>query len=160
MTQIIENKLYLGDIIDANNEKFIIDNNVTTIICTAKEGKINNTKNIGVYYFDIDDSVVFNLYEYFDFITKLIDERMEHKGSVIVNCICGISRSSTIVIAYLMKYCDLILKIALKEVHHVRPYILPNENFIRQLLKYENEIFGKNSVTYEECHAIFYIEKN
>jgi protein-tyrosine phosphatase len=146
MTQIIENKLYLGDIMDANNESFITNNNVTTIICIAKEGKIDNIKNISIYYFDIDDDIFFDLYEYFDFITKLIDERMEHEGSVLVNCICGISRSSTIIIAYLMKYCDLILKTALKEVHHVRSYILPNENFIRQLIKYEDNIF--------------YIEKN
>ena len=48
MTQIIENKLYLGDIMDANNESFITNNNVTTIICIAKEGKIDNIKNISI----------------------------------------------------------------------------------------------------------------
>jgi hypothetical protein len=39
MTQIIEDKLYLGDIADANNESFIAEKNITTIICVAKDGK-------------------------------------------------------------------------------------------------------------------------
>lgn len=124
--------------------------------------KINNRKskkNIQIYFFDIEDNVTFNLHKHFDTIAKLIDERMEqHPGAVLVNCICGISRSATVVIAYLIKQCNLTLQTSMKEVYHVRPHICPNASFIRQLIQYEYDVFGKNSMSYEDCRKILFMD--
>ena len=43
MSEIIKNKLYLGDMFDANNETFIKNNKISCIICVAEKVKINNT---------------------------------------------------------------------------------------------------------------------
>ena len=57
---------------------------------------------------------------------------MEEK-IVLVNCAAGISRSSTIVIAYLMKYHGLKLREALVGVRDKRNIICPNKNFLQHL---------------------------
>ena len=42
MTEIIANKLYLGNMFDANNKEFIKEKDITCIICVAEGLKINN----------------------------------------------------------------------------------------------------------------------
>ena len=33
---------------------------------------------------------------------------------------------------------------------------VPNKNFMKNLLEYELSLFGKNSLTYDECVQLFY----
>jgi protein-tyrosine phosphatase len=62
------------------------------------------------------------------------------KNKVMVHCNMGISRSSAIVIMFLMRY----LKMSYDEAHaHVkmqRSYIRPNATFEKELRTYEKEI--------------------
>ena len=56
------------------------------------------------------------------------------EGNVVcVHCNAGVSRSVTLVIAYLMKYDKLTWYDALKQVQHVRPVICPNRGFLQLL---------------------------
>ena len=41
MSEIIKNKLYLGNLFDANNVQFIKEKDITCIICVAEGLKIN-----------------------------------------------------------------------------------------------------------------------
>ena len=70
------------------------------------------------------------LIDYFDSMSDKINEIKEKNMICLVHCIAGISRSSTIVLAYLMKY----LKLNLKEAHlflkSKRPLIRPNLGII------------------------------
>ena len=52
---------------------------------------------------------------------------------VCVHCNAGVSRSVTVVIAYLMKYETLSWYNALKQVESVRPFICPNRGFLNLL---------------------------
>ena len=106
MSEIIDEKLFLGDITNANDIEFLNDNNITTIICVAKDVKIEiNDKNIVVYQFDLTDDDYCNITQHFNDVFHII----ETSNVVLINCIAGISRSPTIVIAYLMKYYNLSL---------------------------------------------------
>jgi len=127
MAQIIENKLYLGDIYDANNDQFLKNRAITAVICVAQDGIVclPNLPSIKIYNFNIQDNISYNISAYFDEIGEIIDK----ENIVLVNCICGISRSATIVTAYLMKYCALSLKNALMGTYAVRPIICPNDSF-------------------------------
>lgn len=58
------------------------------------------------------------------------------KGRVLVHCLLGISRSSTIVIAYLMLKRDLTLVDAIRVLRKQRE-IAPNDGFLRQLIELE-----------------------
>ena len=62
---------------------------------------------------------------------------------MLVHCHAGISRSATIVIAYLMKALSMTLEEAYKLVKSRRPRIKPNQAFISQLMEYEKEVQTK-----------------
>jgi protein-tyrosine phosphatase len=56
--------------------------------------------------------------------------------NVYVHCYAGVSRSVTIVVAYLMNCCKWNLKTALAFVQTKRIVAKPNDGFIEQLKKY------------------------
>lgn len=153
MSEIIKRKLYLGDMFDANSHAFIHENGIHCIICVAENLKIivPNDK-IKVYQYHLQDDYSCNISIFFDEIIEII----KREGTVLVNCVAGISRSSTIVIAYLMKYCFLTLKEAFLYVRSKRDQICPNKRFMECLLEYESKLYGKNSLTKEECIRLFY----
>jgi protein-tyrosine phosphatase len=151
MSEIIKNKLYLGNLFDANNEQFIQENNITCIICVAEGVKIIS-KNVTIYKYEFTDDYNCDISSYLREIGNIIHT----EKVVLVNCVAGISRSSTFVIAYIMKYYNLNLKKAFLYVRSKRNQICPNKKFMEYLLQYELAIFGKNSLTYEECIKLFY----
>jgi protein-tyrosine phosphatase len=54
----------------------------------------------------------------------------------------GVSRSATILIAFLMREYNMRFKEALKFVTKKRIYVSPNEGFIKELETYEKQLFG------------------
>jgi protein-tyrosine phosphatase len=153
MNEIIKNKLYLGDMFDANNTNDIKNKNISCIVCVAERLKIiNPNPNVKLYQYDLSDDYTCNISLYFDEIGEIINK----ENIVLVNCVAGVSRSSTIVIAYIMKYHNLDLKDTFIRVRDKRNRICPNKNFMKCLLEYEVSLFGKNSLTYDECVKLFY----
>ena len=147
-------KLYLGDEYDANNETFLREKNISTIICIADNVKITlkNSPNIIVYKYDLQDTYDCDISQYFDEITNII-----HKSDILlVNCVAGISRSASFVIAYLMKYYKMSLKDAFLYIRKRRNQICPNKKFMTYLYEYEFKLFSENSLTYKECVELFY----
>lgn len=67
-------------------------------------------------------------------------------GKTLVHCIAGISRSAALCIAYLMKYHKLCLKDSYNYIKLRRPTIRPNCGFFKQLIEYEQELFGNNTI--------------
>jgi atypical dual specificity phosphatase len=59
---------------------------------------------------------------------------------VIVHCAAGISRSASVVIAYLMEYYNFPLSKALKFVKDTRRIVDPNEGFLQSLAQYEFQL--------------------
>jgi Dual specificity phosphatase, catalytic domain len=57
-----------------------------------------------------------------------------------VHCFMGISRSTSFVVAYLMKKLGMSAESALAVVKARRPCVKPNESFLRQLQKYEGAL--------------------
>jgi atypical dual specificity phosphatase len=147
-------KLYLGDMFDANNDTDLREKNISTIICVAEGVKVNqlSNTNIQVYKYNLQDTDNCNISVYFDEISDIIHKQ----DNVLVNCAAGISRSATIVIAYIMKYYNLTLKQAFLYVRKKRNQICPNKTFMKYLLEYENKLFGNNSLTYDECVRLFF----
>uniref|UniRef100_A0A914CYS7 Protein-tyrosine-phosphatase n=1 Tax=Acrobeloides nanus TaxID=290746 RepID=A0A914CYS7_9BILA len=103
----------------------------------------------GIEYFgvEIDDSEIADLKKYFEPAARFIRNAREEGGKILVYCAAGISRSSSIVIIYLMICEGLTLRQAYCEVSRSRPIIAPNLGFWRQMIEYEKEKFGGSTVT-------------
>ena len=64
-----------------------------------------------------------------NFIDQMLEPSQQQPGRVLVHCDQGISRSVTVVIAYLMRRQQKTPKDVLAEVHAKRPQIKPNKKF-------------------------------
>ncbi|KAB7506955.1 Dual specificity protein phosphatase 19 [Armadillidium nasatum] len=86
------------------------------------------------------DNPEFPLIDMFDECCDFIHFAILSGGRVLVHCNAGVSRSASIVIAYLMKYNSMTLDNAFAFVKQKRSFIKPNEGFVRQLKEYEQRI--------------------
>lgn len=71
---------------------------------------------------------------------------IDRGNNVVVNCAAGRSRSTTIVIAYLMTARRMTLQDSLLLVRSRRPIACPNLGFMLQLMKMELGLFGSVSI--------------
>ena len=67
-----------------------------------------------------------------------------------VHCYAGVSRSATIIIAYLMQEKRLTFVEALKYVRRRRPIVCPNFGFQKQLLDFEKNLRKKDPNYFKE----------
>ena len=70
--------------------------------------------------------------------TDFIKEALNEGGVVLVHCFAGVSRSASIVIAYLMRFGGMSFGSAIQLVRNKRPWISPNHGFMNQLRRYDN----------------------
>ena len=63
--------------------------------------------------------------------------QMEKSGTVLVHCLAGVSRSSSVVCAFLMACHDMSMEEAIGMVRSARPCATPNPAFVKQLRKWE-----------------------
>lgn len=68
------------------------------------------------------------------------DLARKSQSNVLIHCQAGVSRSATIVVAYLMQHCNLSMNEAYSLVKNKRSVISPNFNFMGQLMEYENTL--------------------
>lgn len=61
-----------------------------------------------------------NISDYFDEVSDLIEKVRQTNGKTMVHCVAGVSRSASLVLAYLMKYMKMSLKDAFELVRTVR----------------------------------------
>lgn len=103
----------------------------------------------------IKDSSSANLSEYFDQVADMIEKTREtSEGRSLVHCVAGVSRSVSLILAYLIKYEKMSLKTAFHHVKSIRPQIRPNMGFFKQLIEYEEKIHGSSSVQMIYCSAL------
>lgn len=77
------------------------------------------------------------------FVYMNLDGAVQSKGRVLVHCREGVSRSASLVAAYLMAHSNLSLMHTLAVVSHTRPIICPNINFLGQLDKFHQSLQHK-----------------
>ncbi|XP_074784805.1 dual specificity protein phosphatase 26 isoform X1 [Athene noctua] len=140
--------LYLGDQDIAANRRELAHLRITHILNASHSkwrGGAEYYEGTGIRYLGIEahDSPSFDMSPYFypaaDFIHQALNE-----GRILVHCAVGVSRSATLVLAYLMIRHHMPLVEAIKTVKDHRG-IIPNRGFLRQLVALDNALRLKRS---------------
>ena len=84
----------------------------------------------------VEDHPGEDLIVHFPRTNGFLDHAIAEGGTVLVHCAMGISRSSTVVCAYLMYKDRMSFQKALETLREVRPLCTPNEGFMEQLQTY------------------------
>lgn len=122
---------------------------ITYILNVAVESSaIVYPKHIKLDKYDIIDFPTAPISNYFNTLTDKIHAHLtaNKQNKVLVHCMAGISRSTTIVCAYLVRYMNMSLRDAYLLCKRHRPICFPNLGFWNQLISYEYQIRKENSV--------------
>ena len=142
MNYIIDN-IYLGNSEAANNEEYLKEYNISTVINCAedltsvyKELKFMELNLYGIYEQ--------NLFPKFDIAYKYI--KLHSKNNILIHCVVGMSRSASLVIFYMMKEKGWDYDTCYKYVKERRPIVEPNVGFEAQLRDYYDKYIKNNNI--------------
>jgi protein-tyrosine phosphatase len=137
----IDSHIYLSSYKMANNKKALKKYNIKNILTIMPDcqtcKKMQKYKNIKYMQVNKKDVKTENLQSEFEKTFKFIDDAVNAGENILIHCYAGISRSPTIIAAYLMKKYNMNRDNALKYLKNKRNIIKPNSGFMEQLKKYE-----------------------
>eukprot|EP00897_Mesotaenium_endlicherianum_P006525 jgi/Mesen1/5900/ME000003S06924 len=137
---LVEPGLYLGAWGAAQDKAGLEEKNVTHVLTVASGlGKAPHLDTFTYTIISIEDTSFTNISKHFETCFEVIDAGRE-AGGVLVHCMAGVSRSATVVVAYLMRTHGWPLQKALEHVKRCRPVVHPNEGFLRQLREFEKKL--------------------
>jgi protein-tyrosine phosphatase len=152
-THKITSNLYLEDAKLARSKYFLEINNIHGIINATTNEPNAHPESYDYLRVNIDDEPSEQIGQYFQHVFEFIRRHHSVGHSVLVHCQMGISRSATLVIAYLMIDGHKTLGEAFQQVKSVRQQIEPNEGFIKQLRELEISLFGR-TMTLERITSV------
>ena len=153
----IESNLFLGSIEDAYDVKKLSSLGITHVLNMATE--IPNFYENRFSYKKINgrDIPSFQMHRHFDDVADFIHEN-SLKGKVFVHCFCGISRSTTAIIAYMVKHKGIEPKKAYEVIRKKRWIVYPNDGFEpscrRDVLAFSRARFVLSSFSGGKCGSV------
>uniref|UniRef100_H3C588 Dual specificity protein phosphatase n=1 Tax=Tetraodon nigroviridis TaxID=99883 RepID=H3C588_TETNG len=143
----VQPRIYIGDMYAAKDKRTLQAYHITHVL-NAADGKFNvNTgpsfyRDTKITYHGVEafDMPSFNLKPFFHPAAHFIKSALSSPtGKVLVHCAMGLSRSSSLVLAYLMIHQGMTLAEAIKAVGANRN-ICPNSGFLEQLRELDKEL--------------------
>jgi len=123
--------VYIGNLRAASSKELCEQNSIKGSINMSRK-RIEMNPGIAYFVFPIGDTPDQDIFSLFEKSYDLLDENLK-KGNVLVNCNMGISRSTTIVMAYMMKKTGLSHLQCLEICRKYRACCNPNPGFMDQL---------------------------
>jgi len=132
--------LFLGNIYTAKEKELMKRHNIKYIV-NVSHNTYNFFPDDFVYCnISVQDKDAANIAQYFSVTNNFIEHsRKNGDGSVLVHCKGGVSRSPTILIAYMMYQYKLSFKHAYGYIKSRKSGINPNPGFTSQLAAYEKQ---------------------
>ncbi|XP_012671291.1 dual specificity protein phosphatase 26 [Clupea harengus] len=142
-------RLYIGDYDSAENRSELTVRGFSHIVNCAhstRRGGPDFYKGMNITYMGIEahDSPAYDMSVNFNKAANFIHKALNGRGKVLVHCHVGVSRSATVVLAYLMLKHNMTLVDAITTVKEGRG-IIPNRGFLRQLIDLQIQLYGKHS---------------
>lgn len=138
----------VGNLGAAKNALYLKNTGVTHVLNSAEGtriGTVNTSQEFyepfGIKYKGLKllDMPQANISVYFYEVADFIDGALKCGGKVLVNCLMGMSRSSTCVLAFLLLRRDMTAVEALEEIRKHRD-VRPNDGFLRQIAELDNKL--------------------
>jgi atypical dual specificity phosphatase len=142
---LIVPSLYLSDMYTATSPTILHKLGITHILCIMNDPNCDYPveRNLEVLCIQSVDSYATKIEEYFDSSTAWIrDVLSDAESKLLVHCALGVSRSATIVIAYLMAAEGMSYSDAFSHVRARREIIDPNDGFRSQLVLLNRRLQG------------------
>ena len=164
--------LYLGGYEVTTDKRMMQDTlKITHIVNVTVESECHFEEDFKYAHIKLSDSTDRNkadLLSILDEAFAFIDDAKQNNGAVLVHCQVGMSRSASVVIAYLMCVEKMSLHAAFVLVKGKRPVTAPNYGFMEQLVEYEQQLFnGKTTfdlTTYKQHRfkdaSLFELQEN
>uniref|UniRef100_A0A8C1ZGI9 Dual specificity protein phosphatase n=1 Tax=Cyprinus carpio TaxID=7962 RepID=A0A8C1ZGI9_CYPCA len=137
--------LYIGNMDIAENCAEIRRRRFTHVLNCAHSSRRGGEiyDGMGITYMGIDahDSPTYDMSANFNKAAEFIHTALKGGGKILVHCHVGVSRSATIVLAYLMLKQNMTLVEAIQKVKEGRG-VFPNRGFLRQLIDLHIKLYG------------------
>ncbi|KJA29843.1 hypothetical protein HYPSUDRAFT_126880 [Hypholoma sublateritium FD-334 SS-4] len=136
---VIENRLYLGNIMAARSTRSLAENRITHILSVCTDPIPSEVPEAGIRHkrIAVEDVDYADLLIHLPAACDFIEQALNSGGVVLVHCVQGLSRSATVVAAYLMRSRRVNTTQALEMVRGARDHIWPNPGFHEQLVLFE-----------------------
>jgi hypothetical protein len=134
--------LYVGNEKDAADLDWLQQEGIGNVLNVTQSVPCfhQDTTNINYRRISARDNSLANLKRHFEEAFVFIEAARRRHERVLIHCSAGISRSSTIAIAYIMRYRGMSMSKAFNLVKSRRAIINPNLNFVGQLAAYEKAL--------------------
>lgn len=153
----IEKNLFLSDrngAKDLNKLQALGITHVVNVTEPPDEGGVHNffqdLPSFTYLRLPLQDSDGAMIVPFFEQAYEFIHKAREQGHGVLVHCQQGVSRSPTIVVAYLMKELKVDLKVAYSKVKSGRNKAKPKQNFLQQLMEFEKHLNLESKVCEED----------
>uniref|UniRef100_A0A8C4P6L1 Serine/threonine/tyrosine interacting like 1 n=1 Tax=Dromaius novaehollandiae TaxID=8790 RepID=A0A8C4P6L1_DRONO len=138
--EILPAKLYMGNFKQACDRQILKDLKIKAQVNISEQPAALFAED-KLLHISVPDSPYADLFSSFPTICHFIDAQLNY-GAVLVFSSLGISRSSTVAMAYLMHSSQLSLKEAWEYVRKCKTNMRPNRGFVKQLSDWETQIYG------------------
>ncbi|KAF9076855.1 protein-tyrosine phosphatase-like protein [Rhodocollybia butyracea] len=136
---IIEGRLYLGNIVAARSTRTLVERRITHILSVCRDpipAEVPTSRLVHMRI-PVEDIDYADILIYLPSAVQFIEDALRNGGVVLVHCAEGLSRSATVIAAYLMHSRRVNATQALQMVRQCREQIWPNPGFQEQLVLYE-----------------------
>jgi len=131
---------YLGSIGAAFNKKVLEEHKIEHILCCCAGVKEAYPTLFTYKMLKLLDKPTEDITQYFEDSSDHIHDILSKGQKVLVHCFAGKSRSTTIMMSYLIKYKNMTVDEALALIRTKRPVAAPNMGFLKQLRDYEKKV--------------------
>ena len=136
-------RVFLGAIEHSESEELMSEKDIRAVACIMPQDPHFRETEVGksmeFLHIPIKDCPDVNIAEHFDTFIQFIDKCVHERRNVLVHCWAGVSRSASMITAYIIKKQNKSFSEAFHALKSKRGQIDPNAGFIILLKKYEEK---------------------
>ncbi|KDO31941.1 hypothetical protein SPRG_03157 [Saprolegnia parasitica CBS 223.65] len=145
-TRLLDGLLYIGGNDCVNDLDVLGTMDISHVVNCTRETPNYFPDRVEYLRVPITDEPEMEIDMYFDDACAFIHKAVENHMACMVHCSHGMSRSATIVLAYLVKIRKMRLLDALQYLRSLRRVVSPNIGFMQRLLELEMAVHDANSL--------------